>query len=103
MPKFPVTVDGKSTEVQEFVDGNESIVVIDDRTYRVRPSNEKRYFMLKIGGTQRSLNGTPEQIREALVRVNNIYREYDRRVRRVKEEAQRARDTALNEIVEQLL
>ncbi len=49
MPKFPVTVDGKSVEVQEFKDGDEAIVVIDERTYRVRPSNGKQYFMLKIG------------------------------------------------------
>lgn len=104
MPKFPITIGDQSVEVQEFSDGDQYIIAIDERTYRVRPAADPGffYFMLKIGGTQRSLKGTLRQLCESIVGVHLTYRSYDKRVRRLKEDAQRARDKTLHEIAETL-
>lgn len=104
MPKFPVTIGNASVEVQEFADGEQRIIAIDERTYRVRPAEDDGlfYYMLKVGNAKRSLRGPIGQIREAIVGIHLIYRSYDRRVRRVKEEAQKIRDKALHDIAEML-
>lgn len=104
MPKFPITVGGTSIEVQEFSDGDQRILAIEERTYRIRPAEHEGlfYHMLKIGKAKRSLRGTIEQLREVIVGIHLVYRSYDRQVRRVKEDAQKARDRSLHEIAEVL-
>ena len=101
MARFPVELgDGKVIEVREFVDGEDRILVINDRHYRVYKGNEGHYFMLKISGMQRSVRGSLDDLRILVARVHSIYLQYDNRVRKSKEEAQRTRDRALNEIAE---
>ena len=100
--RFPVTVDGKETEIREFSDGD-VIVAIEDRFYRIRQApDDVYYYMLKVRGTQRSIRGTREKIREAVIRVHRVFKSYEDRVRRGKEEAQAQRDRNLNEIVESM-
>lgn len=104
MPKFPVTIGNTSIEVQEFTDGDQRIIAIDERTYRVRPAEDEGlfYYMLKVGKTKRSLRGPIDQVRDSIVAIHLVYQSYDRRVRRVKEEAQKVRDHSLHEVAEAL-
>jgi hypothetical protein len=100
MPKFPIKVGDKEIIIQEFSDGDEHIVKIDDRYYRVHHTDDTHYFMTKIRGTQRSVSGKPEKVREAVVKIHFAHKSYEKTVQRRKEEAQRLRDRDLNAIVE---
>jgi hypothetical protein len=102
MAKFPVKVGSSEVVIQEYGDGEEHIVKIDDRFYRVHHTGDVHYFMTKIRGTQRSVSGSPEKVREAVVKVHLAHKSYEKLVQRRKEEAQRIRDRDLNEIVESL-
>lgn len=105
MPKFPVDIDGKTVQVQEFVDKAERIVIIGERTYRIwhLDDDNECYAMVKIRGTKRSLKGKLFDVRQALVRVHEVYRKYDDQARKAKENAQKARDAALHKIVESVV
>jgi len=102
MPKLPIQADGKTIEIQEFSDADERIVLIDDRFYRLWkiPDSDLFYFMVKVRENPRSIRGTHDKCIELLVRVHSIYRQYDNRVRKSKEDAQRLRDKLLNDLAE---
>ena len=101
MSKLPIKIDDTEVEIQEFIDGDEHIVLIDERYYRVHHTAVgTHYFMTKIRGTPRSILSTPEKVREAIVRVHLAFKRYERTVQKRKEEAQRIRDAELNRIAE---
>lgn len=100
MAKSPVKVGKETFEIQEFVDGDERVLQIDDRFYRAWsiPGSNRFYCMVKVGDHPRSIQGTRDQILELLARVHQIYRDYENKVRNQKELAQRDRDRRLNEL-----
>lgn len=103
MAKIPVRVGDREVIVQEYGDGDEHIVHIDDRYYRVHHTKDKHYFMTNIRGAQRSVSGSPDQIRRAIVEIHLAHKIYGKNVQRRKEELQRLRDKTLNEIVERVV
>jgi hypothetical protein len=106
MAKFPVQVDGRTIEVQEFIDsdGDGHAISIDDRLYHMWriPNTEPPlfYFMVKIRDTPRSLRAVHDKCIEMLAKVHCVYKDYEQRVRKAKEDAQRQRDKSLNTLVE---
>ena len=102
MAKFPVKIGNKEVVIQEYTDGEEHVVKIDDRYYQIHHTGDNQYFMTKIRGTQRSVSGTPEQVRFAMVEIHLIHKSYEKNTQRRKDELQRLRDKALNSVVEKL-
>jgi hypothetical protein len=105
MPKLPIKSGNETLEIQEFVDGDERVVKVDDRFYAVWaiPGSDRFYFMIKVGKHGRSIQGTHDQLVEMLTRVHRIYRDYENRVSNSKDAAQRERDRLLNELAEKNL
>lgn len=99
-------IDDLEVLYETFVnpDSNDMIVAIDDRTYTLRRAEQPDvfYLMVRIGGHQRSLRGNVTVMLETIARLHCLYRDYDNRVRKLKEEAQRQRDRRLNELAESL-
>lgn len=99
-----ITVDGQDQQIHRYFsdDSLEVTIRIDDRYYRVHPDgSDNAYFMIKVGGIQRSIRGPLDNLIPSLVRVHRVYRRYDDDIRRAKEAAQRNRDRRLNTIAEE--
>jgi|GEM_PF-4359854 len=106
MTKLPIRVDDKEVLYETFInpETQDWIVSIDNRTYHLRRVDANvLYAMVRVGSHQRSLRGDSISMMQAIVRLHCIYRDYDNRVRKLKEDAQRARDRRLNELAESLL
>jgi hypothetical protein len=107
--KTPLKIDDR-TELMYRVftaENHDKIVAIDDRFYQVRFAGDTKpgdppvyYTMVRIGPHQRSLRGSLEDMILAVGRIHAVYRDYENRVRRLKEEAQRERDRRLNGLLE---
>jgi hypothetical protein len=104
MPKVPIKIGNETLEVQEFSDGEERVVKIDDRFYNLWaiPNSDKFYTMVRIGGHQRSVQGNHDKILEVLARIHKSYQAYESRCRNSKEAAQRDRDRVMNELAESI-
>jgi len=102
MPKLPIKIGNETLEVQEFSDGDERVVKIDDRFYSLWaiPGSDRFYTMVRVGGHQRSVQGTRDKILEVLARIHKAYQAYESRCRNAKEAAQRDRDRGLNDLAE---
>ena len=103
--KIPMKVGDGTVMYETFhnPDSNDHVVAIDDRTYRLHSLGDNLfYMMLRVGGHHRTLRGPMDALLKAIGHVHQTYRTYDNRVRRAKEEAQRTRDRALNQIAESL-
>lgn len=101
--KIPIRVDDKELLYETFINPNshDMIVALEDRTYTLRRAEpDVFYLMVRVGGHQRSLRGDATAMLQMVARLHCIYRDYDNRVRRLKEEAQRQRDRRLNELAE---
>ena len=101
--KVPIKVDDTVVVYESFVDDDsqDCIVAIEDKTYRIHSvSDGVFYTMLRVAGHQRSLRGSLDDVVLAVAKVHLAYRRYETRVRKSKEEAQRARDRDLNAIAE---
>ena len=107
--KLPIKIDGVELLYEvftEFLPGVEPekrdrVVAIEDRTYRLRASDDGSFYtMFRIGGHQRSLRGSLDRMLQVVGLQHLIYRRYEQRVRKLKEEAQRSRDRQLNELAE---
>ncbi len=102
MPKFPIeiTPGGKTIEAQEFADGEERVLIIGERMFRIWPLDDGRcYTMVKVYNTKRSLKGKLEDVRQVIANIHDVYRRYDQRVRKAKADAQRTRDAELSKLV----
>lgn len=84
-------------------DSEEHIVAIEDKTYRLHKAGGQVYTMLRVAGHMRSLRGKLEDVLVAVAKIHLTYCQYETRVRRAKEEAQRVRDRELNVIAESLI
>lgn len=103
--KIPLQVGDATVMYEAFVnpDSNDHVLAMDDRTYRVHALGDNVYYtMLRVGGHQRTLRGTMAELITAIGQIHLTYRQYETRVRRAKEEAQRVRDRCLNETAESL-
>lgn len=103
--KIPLHVGDVTLTYEAFVNqnSNDIIVAVEDRTYRLHALDDGVFYMMvRIGGHQRTLRGTMDALLEAIGKIHVTYRQYETRVRRGKEDAQRARDHALNEAAESL-
>lgn len=103
--KTPLKIDEKNEVTYELFSlpcGSEHVIMIDGNCYHVRRTHDANvfYFMVRVGAHQRSLRGSFHDVILAIARIHLIYREYEKRVRKLKEEAQRIRDRQLNRIVE---
>ncbi len=103
MARIPINIDGRQVELREYTDGDEDIVTIDDRFYRVHHTPEgKRYFMVKVRGQSRSVLGTRDQIHAAIAGVHLAFKSYEKAIQKHKDVAQRSRDDVINSIIEEL-
>lgn len=103
--KIPMKV-GDATVLYELFtnpDSQEHVVAIDDKTYRLHKAGDLVYTMLRVAGHMRSMRGSLADVLLATGQVHLTYRQYETRVRRAKEEAQRVRDRDLNAIAESLI
>ncbi len=97
----PVLFDDKTYEVQTFEDGAQRVVAIDDRYYKAYRDGDAWYFMVRAGHP-RSIRGPWSDVLNAIVEIHHVYKGYEQRVRRAKEEAQRTRDRRINEVAERV-
>ena len=102
MPKIPIRLGTDTWALQEFADGDERVVKIDDRFYSLWtvPNSDLFYTMVRIGNHQRSIQGTHDRVLEALIRIHKLWRDYEGRCRSAKDSAQRDRDRLLNDLTE---
>jgi hypothetical protein len=107
--KLPVEIDGVELMYEvftQFLPGVEPelrdrVICIEDRTYRVRAAQNGTYYtMFRIDGHQRSVRGSLDRLIRVVGLQHLIYKRYEQRVRKLKEEAQRVRDRQLNELAE---
>ena len=107
--KLPVEIDGVELMYEVFtqflpgVDPNlrDRVICIDDKTYRLRTAQNGAYYtMFRIDGHQRSVRGTLDRLIRVVGLQHLIYKRYEQRVRKMKEEAQRLRDRQLNDLAE---
>lgn len=106
--KLPLEIDGVqllyemfTRSVPESSGAQDRIVAIEDRTYRLRAADDGTFYtMFRIGGHQRSIRGSLDQMLRVVGLQHVIYHRYENRVRKLKLDAQRARDRQLNELAE---
>jgi len=98
----PVDLDGTVTMVRRFSESSGDMVLgIEDRFYRLYFVDQANYYMMvRCGHFSRSLRGSLDRLEEAAVKLHRIYRAYEARVRRAKEEAQRERDRHIHAVAE---
>lgn len=102
--KIPLKIGDATVTYECFTnDSHDRIVSIDDRTYRLHAlGDDLFYMMLRVGGYPRTLRGPLPELLTTVAKIHLTYRQYDTRVRRAKEEAQRIRDRALNDVAESM-
>lgn len=102
--KVPIKVGDVTVLYELFTnpETHECVVAIEDKTYRLHRAGQQVYTMLRVTGHMRSLRGSLDSLLAAIAKVHLTYRQYENRVRRAKEEAQRVRDRELNGIAETL-
>lgn len=103
--KIPLKIGDTTVTYECFtnVESQDRVVCIDERTYRLHAlGDDEFYMMLRVGGHQRTLRGPLPELLRAIAQIHLTYRQYDTRVRRAKEDAQRTRDHALNAAAESL-
>lgn len=107
--KIPLEVDGVELWCEVFTQAIpdmppercDRVVTIDERTYRLRAADDGNFYtMFRINGHQRSVRGSLDRMLRVVGLQHLIYKRYENRVRKLKEEAQRTRDRQLNELAE---
>lgn len=96
----PIDIDGTTTLVRRFVGDDGVVLSIEDRFYHLHRNDSQHYMMLRIGNFVRSLSGSIDALEIVAVKIHRAYRDYEGRVRRAKEDAQRLRDRQLHAIAE---
>lgn len=94
-----VIFDERPYSVQVFEGEQERIVTVEDRYYRVYRDGDVWYFMVRTP-LPRSIRASWDDAVRAIVQVHAIYRAYEQRVSRAKQDAQRQRDRKIHEVVE---
>ena len=101
--QYPVKLGGTEHVVQLMADGEDRVLIIADRYYRIYrdPQRNTYYTMLRVAHHQRSLNDADLSVLiTKIARIHQVYRGYEDRCRRAKEQAAQERDRQLNAVLE---
>jgi hypothetical protein len=103
MPKKIVLAGGKDVESQTFVDegGDELLVRIEDRHYRVHKTPEDTFYsMTKIGQQMHSVKGpTLMELEVKLARIHMAWRRYEKQIQTNKNALAAERDREISRIL----